>query len=101
MGLAVAAKPGGKELVAAITDASKQCVIEVAVAFGTAAGERASSPAGGSLGSAKVLATHDKVIGTFVGEAALSSPTDVAYVVENGELHLYAVDGHDRVVRLK
>ena len=40
-------------------------------------------------------------LATFVGDAALSNPTDVAYVVENGELHLYAVDGHNRVVRLR
>jgi hypothetical protein len=101
MGLAVAMTPGGKELVAAITDANKQCVIEVAVTSGTAAGEPASGAAGGGPQSAKVLATRDKAIGTFVGDAALSSPTDVAYVVENGELHLYAADGHNRVVRLR
>ena len=100
MGLAVAAVPGGEELVAAITDASKRCVLEVAVPHG-AAGERASGAAGGSMGGANVLATHDRVIGTFVGDVALSSPTDVAYVVEDGELHLYAADGHDRVVRLR
>jgi hypothetical protein len=92
MGLAVAVTPGGKDLVAAIADADKQRVIEVAMPSGAAAG-------GGSK-IAKVLAIRDKAIGTFVGDAALSRPTDVAYVVENGELHLYAADGHNRIVRL-
>jgi hypothetical protein len=101
MGLAVAVEPGSKELIAAITDANKQCVIEVAVRSGTAAGEPASGATGGGPQSAKVLATRDKAIGTFVGDPALSSPTDVAYVVENGELHLYAADGHNRIVRLR
>jgi hypothetical protein len=40
-------------------------------------------------------------IGTFVGDAKLANPTDVAYTVENGELRLYAVDGHNRIVRLR
>ena len=45
--------------------------------------------------------TLKEAIGTFVGDATLEGPTDVAYTVENGELRLYAVDGHDRVVRLR
>jgi tripartite-type tricarboxylate transporter receptor subunit TctC len=35
------------------------------------------------------------------GDAKLVNPTDVAYSVENGELRLYAVDDHNRVVRLR
>lgn len=42
-----------------------------------------------------------EAIGTFVGDARLGNPTDVAYAVEDGEVRLYAVDGHDRVVRLR
>jgi len=45
--------------------------------------------------------TLKEAIGTFVGDAALEGPTDVAYTVDNGQLRLYAVDGHDRVVRLR
>jgi hypothetical protein len=54
-----------------------------------------------TIKQADVLAVYDKAMGTFVGDAALLSPTDVAYVVEDGELHLYAADGHNRIVRLR
>lgn len=101
MGLAVALTPGGKELVAAITDANTHRIIEMALPTETVAGDLASGAAGRSTRGAKVLAIRDKAIGTFVGEAALSSPTDVAYVVDHGRLHLYAADGHNRVVRVR
>ena len=47
------------------------------------------------------MQTFKEAAGTFVGDAALEGPTDVAYTVDSGELRLYAVDGHDRVVRLR
>lgn len=97
MGLAVARAPGdAARHVVAITDAVRRRVLELEI--------RGLGPSDGqanATGRAEVLATYDKAIGTFVGDASLSSPTDVAYVVEDGQLHLYAADGHDRVVRLR
>jgi hypothetical protein len=45
--------------------------------------------------------TLKEATGTFVGDAALEGPTDVVYTVDDRQLRLYAVDGHDRVVRLR
>ncbi len=97
MGLAVARKPGGTPgRVFAITDASRKRVLELDV-FGTL--RPGDEP--NTVKRADVLAVYDRAVGTFVGDATLSSPTDVAYVVENGELHLYTADGHNRIVRLQ
>jgi hypothetical protein len=59
---------------------------------------------GGEPGTTKrfdLTAVHREATGTFVGDAALEGPTDVAYTLDKGELRLYAVDGHNRVVRLR
>ncbi|MBN2447978.1 MAG: hypothetical protein JXO22_14700 [Phycisphaerae bacterium] len=96
MGLAVAVDPAEKNRLFAITDASRKRVLELDV-YGIR--RRGNQP--DTAKRADALATYDKAIGTFVGDATLSGPTDVAYVVEDGELHLYAVDAHDRIVRLR
>lgn len=92
MGLAAAQEPGKPGCIVAVTDARRGRVLELTV------------PAGGETKAPRTLetvATHGEAIGTFVGDAALHNPTDVAYTVEEGALRLYAVDGHNRVVRLR
>lgn len=85
MGLAVAPPRDDKAIVLAITDAAQRQVLELPYAPG-----------------AKItIKNHRTAIGTFVGESTLESPTDVAYTIEDGQLRLYAADGHDRIIRLR
>lgn len=92
MGLAAALEPGKPSCIVAVTEASRGRVLELSVPVGDQAN---------TARTLKTVATHGDAIGTFVGDAALSNPTDVAYTVEEGALRLYAVDGHNRVVRLR
>lgn len=85
IGLAVAPPREDGVVMLAVSDAGQRRVLELPYAP-----------------DAKItVQTFKEATGTFVGEAALEGPTDVAYTVDNGELRLYAVDGHDRVVRLR
>ena len=85
IGLAVAPPRDDGVVLLAVTDAGQRQVLELPYAP-----------------DAKItLLTLKEATGTFVGDAALEGPTDVAYTVDDGELRLYAVDGHDRVVRLR
>lgn len=86
MGLAVV-EQGGKCFVA-VTDASQQRVLELTL-----------PPGGAPLRQTPRVYTQPD--GIYVGDAALTNPTDVAYTLEDGVLHLYCVDGHNRVVRLR
>ncbi len=85
IGLAAAVDPATKATVLALTDGAKQQVVQMR--FDPDASTK--------------YASLTEAIGTFAGEARLTNPTDVAYSLENGELRLYAVDGHNRVVRLR
>ena len=85
LGLAVAPPRDDGQIMLAISDAGQRQVLELPYAP-----------------NAKItVQTLKEAAGTFVGDAALEGPTDVAYTVDSGELRLYAVDGHDRVVRLR
>ncbi len=84
IGLAVAAQPDGT-LLLAVTDAAKGRIVEYAQ-NGTAL---------------KEVAVYTKAVGTFAGDPQLTKPTDVAYTVQKGVLQLYAVDGLDRLVRVR
>ena len=85
IGLAVAPRRDDGAVMLAVSDATQRQVLELPYAP-----------------DAKITVNPIKeAVGTFVGDAALEGPTDVAYTVENGQLGLYAVDGHDRVVRLR
>ena len=85
IGLAVAPTQDDGVVLLAVTDADQRRVLEMPYA------------------PDKKLRFQEikEATGTFVGEASLEKPTDVAYTIENGELRLYVVDGHDRVVRLR
>jgi hypothetical protein len=85
IGLAVAPPRDDGVVVMAVSDAGQRQVLELPYAPDTEITVR----------------TLKKATGTFVGDAALEGPTDVAYTVDDGLLRLYAVDGHDRVVRLR
>jgi hypothetical protein len=93
IGLAVYAAPGSNgqwskpdgKLHIAVTDAAKKRVLEY-------------GPVKTPLGEPAVLTN---CTGTFVGDAALGNPTDVAYSLEGSALRLYCVDGHNRLVRLR
>ena len=84
MGLAAAARPDQSILVA-VTDAQRNEVHEL------------------HLRDGEILAArkHNTAIGTYAGDPRLDMPSDVAYVLEANALRLYAVDGRDRVVRLR
>ena len=85
MGLAVAPPRDDGVILLAVSDAGQRQVLELPYAP-----------------DAKItVRTLKEATGTFVGDAVLEGPTDVAYTVDNGQLQLYAVDGHDRVVRLR
>jgi len=84
IGLAVAAQPDGT-LLLAVTDAAKGRIVEYAQ-NGTAL---------------KEVAVYTKAVGTFAGDPQLTKPTDVAYSVKKGVLQLYALDGLDRLVRVR
>ena len=49
----------------------------------------------------KQVAAYDRPIGVYSGEPKLSRPMDVAYVVAGGALQLFAIDGGDRLLRLR
>ncbi|MCX7003358.1 MAG: hypothetical protein NTV22_08805, partial [bacterium] len=83
-GLAVAAQADGT-LLLAVTDAAKGRIVEYALR-GTALNE---------------VAVLTKAVGTYAGDPQLIKPTDVAYAVQKGKLQLYAVDGLDRLVRVR
>ena len=85
IGLAVAPPRDDGTILLAVTDAGQRQVLELPYAPETMITVR----------------TLQEATGTFVGTATLERPTDVAYTVENGQLRLYAVDAHDRVVRLR
>jgi hypothetical protein len=85
IGLAVAPPRDDGVVLLAVSDAGQRQVLELPYAP-----------------DAKItVLTLKEATGTFVGDTALEGPTDVAYTVDNGQLRLYAVDGHDRVVRLR
>jgi hypothetical protein len=85
IGLAAAVDPLTKTTVLALTDGAKKQVVQMPF----------------DPQASVTLAPLTAAIGTFAGEVQLTNPTDVAYSLENGELRLYAVDGHNRVVRLR
>jgi hypothetical protein len=84
IGLAAGISPSGG-VVVAITDAEKSRIVEMAI----------------TANGLQPLATYTKATGTYAGDAALTCPTDVAYVSTKTGLELYAIDGNDRLVRLK
>ena len=84
IGLAAAANRGG-DVIIAITDAEKARVIEVS---NTSKGWEPT-------------ATYTTATGTYAGNAALTRPTDVAYTSTKNGLELYAIDGNNRLVRLR
>ncbi len=85
LGLDVAFDPRRRELVAAVTDASQQRVVELA--------------RGGYRW--RVIATHTTPLETPGAERTLGQPRDVAYRLQDGQLELYVLDGTDRVSRLR
>jgi hypothetical protein len=86
IGLAAEVEPKSGTVWIAVTDAQRRSVLSHVL----------TDTLGGEFG-----APLTQLSGAFVGEAKLTNPTDVAYTVENGELRLYAVDGHNRIVRLR
>jgi len=94
MGGAAAVDASGRPLVA-ITDATRGLVLEV-VPHGIR-----QRGADGAVVRAEVVNAHSEVMGAFAGPAKLTRPSDVAYSVVDGELRLFAVDGQNRVVRLR
>ena len=84
IGLAVTAWQKDSVLVA-VTDAEKHQVVELLIE-------------NGKITKTNVL---NAPTGMFVGDAKLNRPSDVAYVVTSHGLELYAVDGKDRIVRLR
>lgn len=84
MGLAVALDPKTDKLWFAVTDGGRNRILEFVHGTGTAS-----------------MSVHTRAIGAYAGKAELVLPTDAAYVVRNGQLELYAVDGADRVVRVR
>jgi hypothetical protein len=85
IGLAVAPPRDAGVVLLALTDAGQRRVLELPYA----------------PDAQITLQTFKEATGTFVGEAALEGPTEVACMVEHGELREYAVDGHHWVVRLR
>jgi hypothetical protein len=85
IGLAAAPPRPDGTILLAVSDAGQHRVLELPYAPGEEVAIRTLSTA----------------TGTLVGDRTLEGPTDVAYTVEDGELRLYAVDGHQRVVRLR
>jgi hypothetical protein len=85
VGLAVAPPQDDGVILLGVSDAGQRQVLELPYA----------------PDSKITVRTLKEATGTFVGDAVLEGPTDVAYTVDNGQLQLYAVDGHDRVVRLR
>ncbi|MCX6926409.1 MAG: hypothetical protein NT154_24855, partial [Verrucomicrobia bacterium] len=97
-GAAVGQRNAGPEIGLAVAPPRDDGVVMLAVSD---AGQRRVLELPYALDAKIAVQTLKRATGTFVGEAALEGPTDVAYTVDNGELRLYAVDGHDRVVRLR
>jgi hypothetical protein len=97
-GAAVAERNAGPEIGLAVAPPRDDGVVMLAVSD---AGQRRVLELPYAPDAQITLRTFKEATGTFVGDAALEGPTDVAYTVDNGELRLYAVDGHDRVVRLR
>ncbi len=98
----------GPEIGLAVWDTRDSDIVEMAVTDG----ERGSVlwyrlPAGSEEwhrlpgGSTEPVEELRAALGTFAGDAQLTNPTDVAFTSENGELRLYAVDGHNRIVRIR
>ena len=85
LGLAAALDPSDDRVVVAITDASERMVYAMKT----------------DLMTWKTVATLTRTRGAQLGGRELIRPTDVAFTLRAGELELYAVDGHDRIVRLK
>lgn len=84
IGLAVA--PWQKDsILVAVTDAEKNQVIELLIE-------------NGKITKTNVLTTPTSM---FVGDANLNRPSDVSYIVTPQGVELYAVDGKDRIVRLR
>lgn len=94
MGLAAAVDTTGRPLFA-ITDATRGLVLEVVVHDPRQRG------VDGTAEQFEVVNTYSAAIGAFVGPEKLTRPSDVAYSTVNGELRLFAVDGQNRVVRLR
>ena len=85
MGLAVATDPTDGRTLIAVTDAERRRVMEFKEADG----------------AWREVACHTAACGTFAGPGDLEGPSDVAYSRVGGELQLFAVDGRQRVVRLR
>ncbi|MBN2446335.1 MAG: hypothetical protein JXO22_06410 [Phycisphaerae bacterium] len=85
MGLAAAIDPRDGRVVVAVTDATRRLVYEMKF----------------DLLQWKTIATHGSAIGAVAGPERLINPTDVAYSLVAGELELFALDDHNRVVRLR
>lgn len=71
----------------AVTDATQRRVLEY-------------RPQNGVAGEPRIFS---EAMPPVIGPAALENPTDVAYTTTAGgaDVQLYAVDGHNRVVRLR
>ena len=95
-GLAVASVPGGQGRIAALTDAAQGRVLEI-----DPYGVRRAADEPSAFKRFDLVATRTEALPPYVGDVKLTHPTDVAYSVTGGELRLYAVDGHNRVVRLR
>jgi hypothetical protein len=91
MGLAVCmgCSGGGPErVVLAVTDAGSKAIREYTL----------NLPLSATLPQPVV---YTEVTGTYLGDRKLKAPTDVAYVGSPTGWRMYAVDGDDRVVRVK
>lgn len=83
--IAVAAKPGAADTLVAVAEKFNKRVLEYEI---SANGIRQSG-------------VYGKATGVFVGDPDLEAPVDVAYTVNGGAVRLFAVDGHDRLLRLR
>jgi hypothetical protein len=87
--LAIASKPGTRNMLLAVTDPVEKQVVEYEII--------ARPNQGGMVQSA----TYNKAIGVYAGGSSLTNPIDLAYVVLGGAVKLYVIDDKDRMLRLK